>query len=108
VRGGLSVGFRCEINYILKLGKGQGQTSSLEEGKTYDFEKDGSRIYPVDAPIDLANDEWTVVARIAVRKFCVSSDKTTGSFEVLSIYDTSTSTAITQAIRKGEERNDTK
>jgi len=102
------VGFRCEINYILKLGKGQGQTSSLEEGKTYDFEKDGSRIYPVDAPIDLANDEWTVVARIAVRKFCVSRSKTTGSFEVLSIYDSSTSMAITEAIRKGEERNDTK
>jgi len=79
----------------------------LEEGKTYDFQKDGSRIYPVDAPIDLANDEWTVVARIAVRQFCVSGSKTTGSFEVLSIYDSSTSNSITQAIRKGEERNNT-
>lgn len=101
------MGFKCEINYILKLGKGQGlEETLLEEGRTYSFSKDAHRIYPVDAPIDLANDKWEIVARVAVRQLQIGGNKTTGSFEVLKIYDHETIKAITKAVKEGEERND--
>ncbi len=99
------MGFKCEINYILKLGKGQGPRIPLEEGKTFDFSKEGHRIYPVDAPIDLANEAWEIIARIAVRQLHIGENKTTGSFEVLNIYDGPTGKAITKAVKDGEEKN---
>jgi len=99
------MGFPCEINYILKLSKHQGPDESLlEENKIYEFSKTGHRIYPIDAPIDLANEAWEIVARVAVRKFCVGEGITSGTFEVLSIYDEATRKAITKAVAEGERK----
>ena len=101
------MGFACEINYILRLRNDQGLDEALlKEGMTYDFHKSGHRIYPVDAPIDLANEAWQVIARVAVRRFCVGGGTTSGSFEVLSIYDDTTRRVITAAVAEGERRNE--
>lgn len=98
--------FRCEINYILKLGRDPGlDEAALTVGKKFQFTKPEHRIYPVDAPIDLANQDWEIIARVAVRQFCVGGGCISGSVEVLSLYDSNTRRAITEAVAEGERRN---
>ncbi len=61
------MGFRCEFNYILRLRPHQGlDEAGLTVGETYAFTKSEHRVYPVDAPIDLANGAWEIIARIEV------------------------------------------
>jgi hypothetical protein len=100
------MGFPCEVNYILRLLESQGlDEHTLHEGESFEFSKQGHRIYPVDAPIDLANEDWQIIARVVVSRFCVGGGKTTGTVKVLCIYDPSTRDAITKAVREGERRN---
>lgn len=100
------MGFPCEINYILRLCKDQGLDESvLEERKSFEFSKTGHRIYPIDAPIDLANEAWEIIGRVVVRRFTVGGGSTTGSCEVLTIYDDATRRTITAAVAEGERKN---
>jgi len=100
------LGFKCEINYILKLRAKEGlDESSLTPGASIAFSKDGHRIYPVDAPIDLANGDWEIIGRVAVRSICIGAGKTTGTAEVLLVHDEAARKVITHSVAKGEERN---
>jgi hypothetical protein len=100
------VGFKCEINYILRLRPEQGlDESKLAAGTIVDFKKSEHRIYPVDAPIDLANENWELIARVAVRSFTVGGGSTSGRAEVLLVYDAETKAAITRLVADGESLN---
>lgn len=100
------MGFPCEFNYILRLRPEQGlDEDSLAEGHTFNFTKAEHRIYPVDAPIDLANEAWEIIARVVVREFTVGGGNTSGIFEVLTIYNASTRNVLTEAVAEGEKRN---
>lgn len=99
------MGFRCEYNYILRLRSSQGCPNELEPGLAFSFVKEGHRIYPVDVPIDLANEEWSIVARVVVREFTVGGGRTTGRAEVLLVYDGSECEVLTRINRAGEAAN---
>jgi len=77
------MGFVTEFNWVLKLTR-----SSLElpltPGMTRQFEKSDLRIYPIDIPIDLVDEDWTVQARIRITEVTVGHGKTRGSYTVVS------------------------
>src|SRR6185436_18183551 len=100
------MGFPCEINYILRLRARQGlKEKQLRAGAVFSFQKDGARIYPIAAPIDLANEKWEIVARIVVTSMNVTKGRTTGTFKVLMTYDTNTRSVLTKVVAAGERLN---
>jgi hypothetical protein len=81
------MGFKTEFNWVLKLKPEQGlDEANLEMGKIYEFSKEEYRIYPVDIPIDLINQNWEYVAKVVVTEFKNSDKKTIGKYKVLKIY----------------------
>lgn len=97
------MGFKCEFNYILRLRPSQGLSQAeLIPGKSFSFKKEGHRIYPVDVPIDLANEAWEIVGRVVVREFTVGKERTEGIYEVLLVYGENEKTILTQVNRNGE------
>ena len=100
------MGFPCEINYILRLRARQGlKEKKLKAGAVFSFQKDGARIYPIDAPIDLANERWEIVARVIVTSITIRKGRTNGTFKVLMTYDNNTRNVLTKVIAEGERLN---
>ena len=81
------MGFKTAFNWVLKLKPEQGFPSEIVVGREYDFVKSEYRVYPIDIAIDLADKDWNVVAKVIISKFCCGSDKTTGCFKIVKIYD---------------------
>jgi len=82
------MGFKTEFNWALKLKPENGlDESNLEKGKIYEFSKEEYRIYPVNIPIDLINQNWEPVAKIIIIEFKNVNGKTSGRYKVLKIYE---------------------
>ncbi len=81
------MGYKTEFNWVLKLKPEQGFPEKLEIGKVYEFEKNDCRVYPVDIPIDLADKDWNVVAKVVVLQFTCGFGKTKGLFKIKKIYN---------------------
>lgn len=81
------MGFETEFNWALKLRSEEGlDEEGLKAGESYDFSKEGDRIYPVDIPIDLINRNWEAVAKVIVTRVENSEGETSGKYRVLKIY----------------------
>ena len=74
-----------EMNWILKLNKGQ--VPDLKENAEYHFKKNGLRVYPIDNPIDLVNENWEAVARCIITSITLQDGMTFGKYKVLTLYD---------------------
>jgi len=81
------MGFKTEFNWVLKLKPENGFPLDLVLEREYEFVKEGYQVYPVDIPIDLADKDWNIIAKVVVSKFCCGSGKTTGVFRIVKIYD---------------------
>lgn len=84
------MGYETEFNWVLKLKNSQ--LKELEgvvkkEGACFAFEKSGNRIYPMELPIDLLNENWEAIARVEIYCLNYSDKKTKGTYEVLKIYE---------------------
>ncbi len=95
------MGFQTEINTVLKLKPEQGlHEKDLAVHKEYPFSKDGHRIYPLEVPLDLVNDQWGVVAKIMVTSYSVGKGKTKGTYKILKIYDDSERKMLSKLIMR--------
>jgi hypothetical protein len=99
------MGFKCEYNYILRLRPDQGLTEiDLSVGKAFRFEKEGHRIYPIDVPIDLANEKWEIIGRVVVSEITIGKGQTKGECGVLLLYSAEEKETLTRLNRQGEEK----
>lgn len=92
------MGCLYEFNWILKLPSVNRET--LVVGKQYSFEKNGIRIYPINIPIDLVNDNWEAIARCVISTISISSCQTTGEYKILEVYDEKRSKVFSEQWRK--------
>ena len=81
------MGYKIEINWVLKLAPYQLRLGkeSLVKGCIYEFEKNEERIYPVNIPIELVDENWIVLAEISILEVTIGSGKTKGKYKVLAI-----------------------
>jgi len=84
----LRYGLQSGFNWALKLKPENGlNENELEVGKTYEFWKSGNRIYPLNIPIDLINQNWEAVAKIIVVEFKNLESRCSGKYKVIKIYE---------------------
>ena len=79
---------KIEFNWALKLKPENGLDESLlREGEIYNFTKSGNRVYPLNIPIDLINQDWVALARVIVIEYTNKENITTGRYRVVRIYN---------------------
>ncbi|MCD6478902.1 MAG: DUF2584 family protein, partial [Candidatus Diapherotrites archaeon] len=84
----INMGFKTEFNWALKLKPENGLNEKvLKVGEIYEFSKEEYRVYPVNIPIDLINQNWEPVAKIIIVEFKNSGGRTSGKYKVLKIYE---------------------
>jgi|Deesub1362A_J573_1020465.scaffolds.fasta_scaffold01835_6 hypothetical protein len=81
------MGYKIEINWVLKLPSHQifQDKESLKEGEIYEFEKAEERLYPLNLPIELVNENWEILAEISIVEITISNGKTKGKYKVLAL-----------------------
>ncbi|MCC7552182.1 DUF2584 domain-containing protein [Candidatus Micrarchaeota archaeon] len=81
------MGFKTELNWILKLNKQQGlDETNLIENETYEFFKREHRIYPIDIPIELVNEDWTALGQVIILEYTIGGGHTNGKYKIIEIY----------------------
>lgn len=76
------MGFKVEINSILR----SDNYPELVLGKTYSFEKQGSRIFFDSIPVWLTKNDWTAQAEISIVSQTLENHTLKGTFRVDYIY----------------------
>jgi len=69
---------------------------SLEVGKQYTILKDSTRIYPFNAPMEIASDDNTYIGKGVVRELRLTREGTYVTFEVLKIFSEEESRVFTE------------
>lgn len=86
-----------EFNWILKLSNEQ--FPELVENIDYSFKKKGIRIYPINVPLDLVNENWEAVARCVITSVSMQNEETTGKYRIISIYSEKEKDVLTKLWR---------
>lgn len=81
------MGMPCEVNSILKLKPDQGYPSDLSLGNRHQAKKDGYRIFPLDVPLCLVDEQWLAHADIVIERLTWENQTTFLQFRVARIYD---------------------
>jgi len=76
------MGFVVKFNWVLQIQP----PASLELLHSYNFQKPGNRVFPLDVPIDLIDLDRTAIAKIRISAFTNESDVTSGTYEVIKVY----------------------
>lgn len=92
------MGSLLEFNWILKLS--DKSIISLSIGTVYHFKKDGIRMYPIDVPIDLVNQNWEAIACCTISKIIITSNSTKGEYRVVEVYNDDKKAFLTEQWRK--------
>ena len=99
------MGSKIEFNWVLKLKSENGLNEDiLKEGEIYQFTKTGNRIYPINIPIDLLNQDWKALARVIVIEYTNKENIITGIYRIVRIYSDEESRSITDYWAKDLER----
>lgn len=81
------MGMPCEINALLKLTTAQGYPGDLSAGQTFTATKSGYRIFVLDVPIQLVDEQWQAQADVIIRELTWRDGNTYLQGEVARLYD---------------------
>ncbi len=79
------MGYDIRFNWILQLTPKQGFPKTIKQNKIHSFEKDGERIYPIETPLDLMDEERNIKAKIMITEITIIKNKTTGKFKIIEV-----------------------
>ena len=79
--------FKTEFNYILKIRDGQGLPAEPKEGETYEFEKTIERVYPLNLPILLVDDDHNVYGKVVILSYTTGNGNTKGTYKIVRLFD---------------------
>ena len=82
------MGMPCEVNSILKLKPAQGYPESLKIGVRHQVQKLGYRIFPLDVPLCLVDENWLAHADVVIEKLTWENQATRLEFSIIRIYAT--------------------
>ncbi len=81
------MGYQLTFNCLLSVPKGTLDLTAIEVGKCYQISKEKERLYPLNIPIEICDDEYVYYGKVAVRKLTLEKAKTLLEIEVLKIFD---------------------
>jgi hypothetical protein len=80
------MGYPIIFNCLLTASSADLDLSTIKVGQLYSLEKNAERLYPLNIPIEICNEDHVYFGKVAVRKLTLQSGKTTLEIEVLKIF----------------------
>ncbi|MDD5396667.1 MAG: DUF2584 family protein [Candidatus Moranbacteria bacterium] len=77
--------------------------SLLEIGKKYSFTKNEHRLYQIEVPMDLRDENWNAYGRCVVAEYTLGNNKTIGTYVMVKIFDEEQCEQVTKAFVSDEE-----
>lgn len=81
------MGYPIIFNCLLTVSSADLDLSTLKVGEHYSVVKTGERLYPLNVPIEICNEDHQYFGKVAVRKLVLETGKTTLEIEALKIFD---------------------
>lgn len=89
------MGYSLEFNCLLVVPEGSLDLTKIEVGVKYNLIKDKERLYPLNIPIEICDQNYKYFGKVAVRKLTLEAGKTTLEIEVLKIFSSEESEVYT-------------
>ena len=80
------MGFPLEINTLLRVPDGAIDLKALQPGQVLSLTKPGSRLYPVDVPLELCDENYQYKAKIKITRLTLENSETSLTFLVLKVF----------------------
>jgi Protein of unknown function (DUF2584) len=80
------MGMPCEINSIVKLNAAAFPTD-LTIGTIHTAQKSGYRIFPIDVPLQLVDEQWQAQGDVVIQELTWGNSMTTIVFRIHRVYD---------------------
>ncbi len=80
------MGMSCQVNSIVKLNRAE-FPSPLELNAVHKAQKSGYRIFPIDVPLQLVDDDWCAHADVVIIRLIWANQQTGLEFRIHRIYD---------------------
>ena len=81
------MGMPCEINTILKLTPAQGYPADLAVGQSFVVSKSDYRLFALDVPIQLVDEQWQAQADVIIREMTWRARQTHLRAEIVRRYE---------------------
>lgn len=94
------MGYNLEVNTILSVPDGQIDLQHLTVGTQYKVVKSGERLFVLNIPIDMCDENYVFVAKVAVRKLTLSRNETQLEIEVMKLFTNEESKIISDNFSK--------
>jgi hypothetical protein len=79
------MGYPLEINSLLVLPK-EFPFADLAEGKSFSVMKDGSRLFPIEIPLEFCNPDYKYLGKAKIGIITVKKESTEIEFTVLKMF----------------------
>lgn len=80
------MGFALEINTLLRVPDGTIDLQQLQTGQVLSLTKPGLRLYPVDIPLELCDDNYRYKAKVKITELTLGNGETGLTFLVLKVF----------------------
>lgn len=80
------MGFPIIFNCLLTIPADQIDMTNLRKGQLFDVTKDGERLYPLNIPIELCDEQHHYLAKVAVRKLTLTKGQTSLQVQILKVF----------------------
>jgi hypothetical protein len=81
------MGYPIIFNCLLTVSNVDLNLSTLKVGERYLLRKSGERLYPLNIPIEICDEDHKYYGKVAVRKLTLEAGQTTLEVEALKIFD---------------------
>jgi hypothetical protein len=79
------MGMPCEVNSIVKLNQSAFPTE-LKIDTIHTAQKSGYRIFPIDVPLQLVDEQWQAQADVVIQQLIWENQMTTIMFRIHRVY----------------------
>jgi hypothetical protein len=79
------MGMPCEVNSVVKLDRAV-FPPELKLGEIHQVQKSGYRIFPIDVPLQLVDEQWLAQADVVIEQLTWANQMTTIGFRIQRIY----------------------
>ncbi|MDD9953885.1 MAG: hypothetical protein OXR66_06130 [Candidatus Woesearchaeota archaeon] len=79
--------FETEFDFILKIRDAQGLPDNPVEGESYEFQKTIDRVYALNIPILLCDDDHKVYGKVIITEYTAGGNVTKGKYTIVKLFD---------------------
>jgi hypothetical protein len=80
------MGYHLEFNCLLSVPSDLLDLKNMQAGKVHQITKEKERLYPLNIPIEICDENYQYYGKVAVRKLTLEAGKTSVEFEVLKVF----------------------